>query len=113
MMMLGFYTDSEESPSTRVTIDRIGPRLRASIIIDISDARPNGKQIIFTEVSYNKENGVIEMFKEGEFTKPKLQLNPNASYYFTGLIKDNNLQGQLANTLGRILELDLKLSKSD
>lgn len=103
--MLGFYVDSDESPTTRVTIHRSGLLLHASINVDISKSEPNGKQITFTEVSYNEENGVIEMFRDGASEK--------TSYFFTGVIKDNYLQGQLANTLGRILELDLKMTKSD
>lgn len=100
--MLGIYADSESSPTTKVVIHSFGDFLRASINIGISKENPQGRLITFSEVSYNVKSGVIEMFKDGAIR--------STSYYFTGVIKDNSLQGQLANTSGRILELDLKLS---
>ena len=104
-MMFGIYADSENCPTTKVVIHRSGDLLQASIYIEISKEYPRGKLITFSEVSYNIKSGVIEMFKDGATL--------HTSYYFTGVIKDNSLHGQLANTLGRILELDLKRLSSE
>lgn len=102
--MEGAYTDLQNRSGTRVVLLNVGSVLRANMFLGITEQDPIGRHISFTEVTYNQETGTIEMFKDGT--------SADTSYFFNGVVKGNLLHGQLANTLGRIIEFDLNLLQS-